>query len=95
MGRRMGKKGGCHRLRVTRRTFNFPVGFSKTSSGLRERSTTIEGVATKPEDERLRETERTRGDEGGGGEVGDREQSKSKARYSTENNIRADDDDRI
>lgn len=47
MGRRMGKKGGCHRLRVTRRTFNFPVGFSKTSSLLRECSSTIEGVATK------------------------------------------------
>lgn len=36
-----------------------------------------------------------REDEGGGGEVGDREQGKSKARYSAENNIRADDDDRI
>lgn len=90
MGRRMGKKGGCHRLRVTRRTFNFPVGFSKTSS--ESVPTTIEGVA---EDKRLRETERTREDEGGGGEVGDREQGKSKARYSAENNIRADDDDRI
>lgn len=47
-----------------------------------------------PKDERLRETERTRGwrmvVKWAIGEKG-----KSKARYSTENNIRADDDDRI
>lgn len=43
----------------------------------------------------VKQKERGRMKEGDGGEVGDREQGKSKARYSTENNIRADDDDRI
>lgn len=43
----------------------------------------------------VKQKERGRMKEGDGGEVGDREQGKSKARYSTENNIHADDDDRI
>ena len=59
--KRLGKDS-CHRLAVTRWSFNFPAGFSETSSrdgaALREHFTTIASRRGQPEDERLRETER-------------------------------------